>query len=211
MPPTDWTTQRAVGCGRGCPFWRGQVAWESVRPVRRRSSRAASTSTHTVMTIRSARRRSGFFSARAAAKQRGALRDRTPRATWCWPGSPASRSRGGQVRSSRALVARMNQRCWAPSAAWAALDAASAPARGSTPAPVQRPTRAGPAAARGSATRRRRAGPRRHRPGGAAERLNGVGCGRARLVPVWVDRAPGLGTAGLGVDQHPAGCHFPSG
>ena len=116
----------------------------------------------------------------------------------------------------------MNQRCWAPSAAWVALDAASAPARESTPCaggsawPRAVPASRGGGGKRGGAQtvrqgRARVLGRGVTGQGGAAERLNGVGCGRARLVPVWVDRAPGLGTAVLGVDQHPAGRHFPSG
>jgi len=47
--------------------------------------------------------------------------------------------------------------------------------------------------------------------GGAAELLQGLGCCLARLAPVCVDRAPGLGTAVLGGDPHPAWRHAPIG
>jgi len=47
--------------------------------------------------------------------------------------------------------------------------------------------------------------------GRAAARLQGCGCCLALLGAMVVDRAPGLGTAGLGGDQPPAVRHAPSG
>ena len=47
--------------------------------------------------------------------------------------------------------------------------------------------------------------------GGAAELLQGFGFCLDLLAPVCVDCAPGLGTAGLGGDQHPALRHSPLG
>ena len=88
--------------------------------------------TQAVMTISNAMTRAGFLRSGEEAKKRGSCKHRQLRSTRCWPLSPASRAWGDNRCSSSSVVARMQQRCGAMRASWAASAAVSAPVIWST-------------------------------------------------------------------------------